>query len=325
MSAAASWTSFWQDAKAADILNVAQSLGARLKRQGPEMVGPCPCGVAKHDGLQIHAAKGLFLCRPSGARGDAIAMVEHLRGGDATEAAEFLTGQGRPGGPRQPNHEAKRPKPAPRPAPPPIEAISKPTDDGAKARWLWRQRLPITEGSPAWSYLRAARGFSGPVPATLGWLAAHDNYPPSLIAAFGLATEPEPGVLHIADGDVRGVHLTRLTSDGSGKAGGPSAKITVGTGSVGFPIVLAPPNDLLGLAVVEGVEDGLSVYQATGLGAWAAGSAGRLAALASAIPEWIDSVTIIAHADPAGVRGANALFAALQIRKIQTIVSFLEI
>jgi hypothetical protein len=29
------------------------------------------------------------------------------------------------------------------------------------------------------------------------------------------------------------------------------------------PITLAPPNDLLELAVTEGIEDGLSVYRAT--------------------------------------------------------------
>ena len=95
-----------------------------------------------------------------------------------------------------------------------------------------------------------------------------------MIAAIGLAEEPEPGVLAIRDNAVRAVHLTRLTPDGRGKAGTAADKVTIGQGSVGTPIVLAPPNDLLGLAITEGIEDGLSVHAATGMGARAAGSAG---------------------------------------------------
>ena len=48
--------------------------------------------------------------------------------------------------------------------------------------------------------------------------------------------------------------------------------------------MLAPMNDLLGLAITEGVEDALSIHAATGLGAWAAGAASRLPALADAVP-----------------------------------------
>ena len=45
----------------------------------------------------------------------------------------------------------------------------------------------------------------------------------------------------------------------------------------GLPVIVSPVNDLLGLAICEGIEDALSVYAATGLGAWAAGGAGALA------------------------------------------------
>jgi hypothetical protein len=84
--------------------------------------------------------------------------------------------------------------------------------------WLWRQRKPI-EGSIAERYLREARGYAGLIPTTLWYLPPRDSHPPSLIAAFGMASEPEPGVLTIADANVRGVHLTRLATDGRGKAG----------------------------------------------------------------------------------------------------------
>ena len=60
----------------------------------------------------------------------------------------------------------------------------------------------------------------------------------------------------------------------------------------GAPIVLAPVNDGLGLAITEGIEDGLSVYAATGLGVWAAGSAPLMPALADAVPNYVQCVTI---------------------------------
>jgi hypothetical protein len=153
------------------------------------------------------------------------------------------------------------------------------------ARWLWRRRRPIF-GSIAATYLRGARRYGGPLPATLGFLPAQCDHLPAMIAAFGLAHEIEPGVIAISDHAVTGVHLTRLLPDGSGKAEfddpDENAKITIGL-SAGSPIVLAPPNDLLGLAISEGVEDGLSAHEATGLGAWAAGSAPRMPALAKGL------------------------------------------
>ena len=98
MKLALSWPTFWADAKAADILNIAQSLGAKLKRQGREMVGACPLGCARNDGFTVDVEKRIFLCRPSSASGDVIKMVEHVRGCSPTEAAEFLTGHSRPSG-----------------------------------------------------------------------------------------------------------------------------------------------------------------------------------------------------------------------------------
>jgi hypothetical protein len=172
----------------------------------------------------------------------------------------------------------------------------------SKALWLWSRRQPIA-GTIAERYLRDARGYGGPLPATLAFLPAHKDYRPALISAFGLAHEIEPGIVAIRDQDVRGVHLTRLRADGLGKAvfddPDESAKIMVGF-SVGAPIVLAPPNDALGLAIPEGIEKGLFIHQDTGLGVWCAGAASRMPALAPAVPAWIDFVTIVADDDKAG-------------------------
>ena len=175
----------------------------------------------------------------------------------------------------------------------------------SKAQWLWSRRLPLA-GSIAETYLREARGYYGPLPATLGYLAPRGDHGPAMIAAFGLPAEPEPGRLALDAAQLRGVHITRLAPDGSGKAGTTTDKIMVGR-SAGWPIVLAPANDLCSLKITEEIEDALSVHAATGLGAWAAGAASRMPALAAAIPAYVETVTVLADEDEDGRRHGGAL------------------
>ena len=191
----------------------------------------------------------------------------------------------------------------------------------AKALALWQRREPLA-GTPAEAYLRQPRGIACVLPATLGYLPPRGDYRSALIAAFGIPDEPAPGLLAIADQAVVGVHLTKLKPDGSGKAEAPGQAEDHGRPpSSGFPIVLAPPNDSLGLAIAEGIEDALSIHEATGLGAWAAGAAGRLPKLAARIPAWIDCVTIAAHADPARrPRAPSSSPELLAERGIETLV-----
>jgi Toprim domain len=189
----------------------------------------------------------------------------------------------------------------------------------SRALRLWSQRRPIAD-SVAETYLREIRGYGGPLPATLGFLPPRGEHPPAMIAAFGVAHEVEPGIIAIRDRAITGVHLTRLRADGLGKAvfddPDENAKIMVGF-SAGSPIVLASPNDLLGLAVTEGVEDGLSIYGSTGLGVWAAGAGSRMPALSAVVPAYIESVLISADDDPTGRRGAFELVGRLGARGIQ--------
>jgi Toprim domain len=175
----------------------------------------------------------------------------------------------------------------------------------SKAHWLWRQSRPLV-GTIGERYLREARGYGGPLPATLRLLSARDDYPPAMLAAFGIMSEPEPGRIDIDRDAICAVHITRLAPDGSSKAGTERDKIMVGL-SAGSPIVLAPPNDLQGLAITEGIEDALSAHVATGLGAWAAGAASFLPALAPAIPPYVECITILADSDPDGERHAAEL------------------
>jgi hypothetical protein len=182
-----------------------------------------------------------------------------------------------------------------------------------KAQWLWRKARPAS-GTPAEVYL-IARGIQAPPPATVRFLEAHDGYPPAMIASFGFADEPEPGILSISDDAVVGVHLTMLKTDGSGKADVDISKKMIGP-SRGSPLVLAPANDLLGLIITEGIEDGLSGHEATGLGVWAAGSASRLPGLADAIPAYADCVSVLVDDDDDGRRHARELAARLTTRGI---------
>jgi Toprim domain len=179
------------------------------------------------------------------------------------------------------------------------------------------ERRPIS-GSIAEVYLRQARGYRGQIPATLGYLPPRGEHGPSMIAAFGLTTEPDVGRIAIADAALRGVHITRLKPDGSGKAETDLDKIMIAM-SIGSPITLAPPNDLLGLAIGEGIEDALSAYEVTGLGAWAAGSASRLPRLADAVPSYIEAVTLLVDDDKDGRRYAAECRERLIVRGIKEI------
>lgn len=124
-----------------------------------------------------------------------------------------------------------------------------------------------------------------------------------MIARFGISVATE----------LTGVHLTLLRGDGRDKAGTDRDKIMVGP-SKGSPIVLGSVNDLMGLIICEGIETGLSLYDATCCGVWAAGSASHLPGLADAVPTYIDCVTIAADDDRAGKAGAIKLMELLQLR-----------
>jgi hypothetical protein len=190
------------------------------------------------------------------------------------------------------------------------------------ARWLWEGAEPI-EGTLAERYLRS-RGITCPLPATLRFRHARAPHPPAMLAAFGIPAERAPGCLDVGRMMIHGVHVTYLKSDGTGKApdGEGRGKLMIGP-SMSLPIVLAPVSDGGGLAIAEGIEDALSLHQATGLGAWAAGCANRLPALARAVPQYVTSVTLSVDDDKAGRRYAHELageLAKLRGRRLEIIM-----
>jgi putative DNA primase/helicase len=290
-------------ARTASLLNVVAVRGLRLRRQGAEWVGPClRCGGGT-DRFAINVRRGLWLCRQCDQGGaDAISLVRFFDGCDFKTAVDSLAGGSTP---------LTKPTRAPL-------ASSARTDleyelkQHCKAAWLWDRRQPLA-GSIAERYLREVRGYAGLVPPTLAFLPpSKPDHHPAMIAAFAMVGEVEPRVL--ADPcNVDAVHLTLLRPDGSGKAVVDHPKLCVGS-PAGRPITIAPPNDLLGMAVTEGIEDGVSVYAVTGLGVWAAGSAPFMPALAGAVPSYTEAVTIYAHDDDKGRAGALALAEKLHAR-----------
>jgi len=236
--------------------------GIKLNGRGPERYGPCPkCGGT--DRFAINTSQQVWNCRGCQRGGDVITLVKHLDRCDFTTALETLTGQARQQGIR----------------PPASVKTSVRTDvhgavvyearQARKAAWLWSQRQPIA-GTPAEAYLRGARRYSGLIPRTVAFLPpTKPKHHLAMIAAFGIPDEPEPGIIS-KPRDADAVHLTLLRPHGGGTADVKPNKLIVGR-PLGRPIVIAPTNDLLGLAITEGIEDALSAHEATGLGAWAAG------------------------------------------------------
>jgi putative DNA primase/helicase len=265
------------------------------------------------DRFSINTRKQLWNCRqckPKKIRGDVIGLGQWLNGVTFEQAVEILTGE------RLPAHIPREESTSPS-----KESEQYDREQHEKAAWLWSRRVPII-GSIAERYLREARKITCALPPTLGFLPAHKDHAPALIAASALVEEIEPDVLDVPR-DVRSVHLVTLKPDGSDKADIEVKKRTIGRPGK-LPIILAPVNDLLGLAVTEGIEDGLTVHLATGLGVWAAATAGRMQALGEMIPSYIEAVTIYSHADDSGQANARHLADALLGRQIEVRVEGLR-
>lgn len=125
---------------------------------------------------------------------------------------------------------------------------------------LWKRSLK-PEGTPVETYLRSRKCWL-PTP-NIRFLPGNDKHPPSMIARF------DQGCL------LRGVHITRLMLDGTGKAGTENDKVMIGD-TRGLPIVVNDPADRDELIITEGIEDALSFAVALGWCAWAAGSSAHI-------------------------------------------------
>lgn len=100
-----------QRAKDVPLTQVVATLGVPLKRQGNELVGPCPVCGGTTDRLQVSTNKQAWLCR-GGEKGlDGIGLAMHCQSIEFIEAVELITGEDRPRSsgssePRPIDHEA---------------------------------------------------------------------------------------------------------------------------------------------------------------------------------------------------------------------------
>jgi putative DNA primase/helicase len=144
-------------------------------------------------------------------------------------------------------------------------------------------------------YLRS-RGIAIPIPPTL---RSHPNlrhpsgiYAPAMVAA----------VEHVRSGNtVIAIHRTWLRDDGGGKAALEPQKAALGP-ITGGAVRLALAGGTLCLC--EGIEDGLSILQATGLPTWATLGTSNLPRVE--LPDCVREVIICADADQAGEKAALA-------------------
>ena len=166
----------------------------------------------------------------------------------------------------------------------------------AAALRLFSGSTPLRADDPAGRYL-ARRGLSDAVPC-------------AALRFRGDATHPTGGrhptmVSQVvnADGQPIGAHRTYLTRDGR-KADLDPAKMTLGPmwgGAVRLTADPAPPPELV---IGEGIESAASAGVLMGLPAWAALSAGNLAA-GLMLPSAVRTVTIAADHDTPGRRAAH--------------------
>jgi putative DNA primase/helicase len=320
----AEWDSWIERARAVRIEDETDRRGIKLngKPGKPARCGPCPrCGG--DDRFAIHIGKQVFHCRICGGKGGGtIDLVMWLDGVDFIRAVETLAGDRREPVVRKPIERTRV-----------LTAEQDDAEQHRKAAWLWSQRRPIA-GTIAETYLREARGIACPLPPTLAFLPpSKPEHHPAMVAGFGIPDEIEPGVLaepqHVPSNESEkiitdAVHLTLLRSDGSGKADVAKSKLFVAR-PLGRPIVLAPIGDSLSLAIVEGIEDGLSLRTAfEQLGVWAAGSGSSMPGLAETIPSYVEVVTIWAHPDVTGQNGARNLAELLDARGVEVFIEGLS-
>jgi phage/plasmid primase-like uncharacterized protein len=171
--------------------------------------------------------------------------------------------------------------------------------NSAFARELWGEALPMA-GTIAQRYLKA-RGLADVQSAALRY-HPHTPHPgtgrrlPAMLAA----------IRDTRTGELRGVHRTYLRPDGTGKAEVEPAKASLGP-VAGGAVMLQKPRDGVPLVIGEGIETSLSAATMIGAVAWAAVSAGNLAALPLPPLPACPAVIIAADPDPPGQRAAGAI------------------
>lgn len=224
------WYSFddWvADAKRVDLQGLAERYGAKLRRTGSELVGPCPaCGG--EDRFSINPRKQVWNCgHHGGAGGDAIALAGHVLDLKPEDARDFvricedINGAPPPERDRAETQEeraerearlaerAQRAEEAARRRE--AEALEYRDAEIRRALEIWEERRPIA-GTPVEAYL-AARGIRHIAGLRLGFIESLGFFVrPEMAKGFLKVADLPAMVAGIADprGRFTGVHITYL-------------------------------------------------------------------------------------------------------------------
>jgi hypothetical protein len=252
-----------------DITSIAERVGARLKRSGPnERVGPCPvCGG--RDRFSVNIKKQLFNCRGCNVGGDAIAFVRHVTGLGYHAARSFIGEEQRPWMTRS---QAEPLKPS--------------TDYSAYARSVWNAGVDPS-GTPVERYL-AGRGLKLDDDVSGSVLRWHPGIS-AMIALFRNIETDTPQAISrtFLDGEARKIARKFL-------------------GPVAFAAIKLDADEevLGGIHIGEGVETCMAARQIGLRPVWALGSAGAISGF-SVLPG-IGALNLLREHDDANARAAIA-------------------
>jgi len=268
-------------ARSVSVVEIAQRHGAKLRREGRELIGGCPvCGGS--DRFALWPAKNLWHCRGCSKGGDAIALEMHLSGSRFFDAVRTLIGKDagwtRRHEPTPEEIAARAAREAERRR---EEAEEAARNASSVAKIL--ARLQPVMGTPGEVYLRderkidvdhwAIRRVLEDVEA-LGWCERtyfrqndHELNGQWLGAIIAILTDPVTGE--------RTGGITRSFIHQGGKV--CRAMSLGGVGRLGI-IRLSPDDEVeTGLHLCEGIESALSAMMMGFLPMWATGSATTMA------------------------------------------------
>ena len=251
---------------AVSILDVVQSYGIAMRRQGREYAGLSPFKAERTPSFYVDTEKQVFKCFASGEGGDVIRFVELMDGCDFRMALAKLAGEA---GLSLGDEEEMRRRAArladQRRAQAQQQAEEK-RRRMATAWDIWQATRPA-EGTPVEAYL-AYRGIDcAALERVYGWRVPHTlRYAPDIsVPVADGQWHRGPAMVGAVSADVRerrvfrGIHRTMLAPGGLGKAGIPKAKKTL-VRILCAETRLSPEGELA--VIGEGYETVLSVMSA---------------------------------------------------------------
>ena len=261
-----------------DLREIVQRIGGEILQGGQAATVPGPGHSRRDRSLSLKLSNDGKILWHSFANDQAGAVMQHLGIAATQERVSDLEAQRR----RQERERAHNEQ----------RAIRR-----AFCVRVWRETVDLM-GTPAETYLNS-RGLGGQLPVTVRYhRAAPFGYDgnvtlPALVA-----------IVQDAKGTARGLHMTALKADGSGKAALSNPRRMFGEVHQ-HAAQLVPVGPDRALAIAEGIETALSYQAMTHIPTWAALSAAGLGGFEP--PPGLKTLIIAADGDQAGMDAARAL------------------